>query len=638
MVLFYNNDEEDASMTDMRRKTTACPYDCPDACAMKGMFDGTSVTLEPNRDLPYTTFLCGKGLRWASRATSSERLTTPMLRREGALVPVSWDEAVDVWAEKVRSAVSRHGPLSLMHLSSAGSLYFSKLLLPHLFAALGGYTTKKGNLCSSAGSFGLAESFGEVPVTRPESLSDHARGVLFWGRNALETHAHVVPLLQRVRGRGGEIASLEIRETPTTRFADRWWRVNPGGDWALAAWLCARLLEEGASDGWRERVENPEEFERTARSLDGAFLLRTAGVSAECASELLEWLMRFAPVTHYAAFGAQRYLHGDAQFRWIGALAVLLGAFSGPGAGLAFSKDEMALFPFALLPKVAYVRRLPVATWPVELESLDPPVEALSISGANPVRQSPGSDFVREALRKIPFTVCIDFVLSDTAKECDLVLPTTTFLEEEGDWKGSYWHNYVVRSERILPPRGESLEETEIFTRLARRLGLPLDLTEMKREVDRAMLASPLLERVGEGVFRWDEPDYWCASQRKAALPVSVPEAAEGREGALRLVTVHRKEYINGQSWDAPSVEAIPRLSVHPLDAAFFDLKEGDEAVARGRRRGALRVVVREDASLGRGYCVLPQGTEGVNSLTEPLASPGFGAPFAESWITLGKG
>jgi anaerobic selenocysteine-containing dehydrogenase len=149
MVLFYNNDEEDASMTDTHRKTTACPYDCPDACAMKGMFDGASVILEPNTDLPYTTFLCGKGLRWASRATSSERLTTPMLRTAGALVPVSWDEALDVWAEKIRSAVSRHGPLSLMHLSSAGSLYFSKLLLPHLFASLGGYTTKKGNLCSS---------------------------------------------------------------------------------------------------------------------------------------------------------------------------------------------------------------------------------------------------------------------------------------------------------------------------------------------------------------------------------------------------------------------------------------------------------------------------------------------------------
>ncbi len=605
---------------------------------MKGMFDGTSVTLEPNTDLPYTTFLCGKGLRWASRATSSERLTSPMLRREGALVPVSWDEALDVWAEKVRAAVSRHGPLSLMHLSSAGSLYFSKLLPPHLFAALGGYTTKKGNLCSSAGSFGLAENFGEVPVTRPESLAEHARGVLFWGRNALETHAHVVPPLRRVRGRGGEIAALEIRETPTTRFADRWWRVNPGGDWALAAWLCAALLEEGACGGWREHVENPEEFERAARSLDGASLLGAAGVSAECASELLEWLKRFAPVTHYAAFGAQRYMHGDAQFRWIGALAVLLGAFSEPGAGLAFSKDEMALFPPDLLPKVERARRLPVATWPVELESLDPPVEVLSISGANPVRQSPGSDLVRAALRKIPFTVCIDFVLSDTAKEADLVLPTTTFLEEEGDWKGSYWHNYVVRSERVLPPRGESLEETDIFTRLAGRLGLSLDLTAMKREADRIMLASPLLERVGDGIYRWDEPDYWRTSRRKASLPVSVPEAAEGPEGALRLVTVHRKEYINGQSWDVPSLEPIPPLSVHPADAASFGLKGGEEAVARGRRGGTLRVAVREDASLGRGYCVLPQGTEGVNALTDPLASPGFGAPFAESWITLDKG
>ena len=280
----------------------------------------------------------------------------------------------------------------------------------------------------------------------------------------------------------------------------------------------------------------------------------------------------------------------------IRALAVLWGLRGG------VSKDEMALFPSALLPKVAYVRRLPVATWPVELESLDPPVEALSISGANPVRQSPGSDFVREALRKIPFTVCIDFVLSDTAKECDLVLPTTTFLEEEGDWKGSYWHNYVVRSERILPPRGESLEETEIFTRLACRLGLPLDLTEMKREVDRAMLASPLLERVGEGVFRWDEPDYWRTSQRKAALPVSVPEVAEGRRapGWSRCIA---SEYINDRAGTPrPSKRFLG--SVHSLDAAFFDL--GRRLPSRGRRRRFRRGP--EDACSGGGTACSRRG------------------------------
>jgi anaerobic selenocysteine-containing dehydrogenase len=605
---------------------------------MRGAFDGTSVTLEPNADLPYTTFLCEKGLRWAVRATSAERLTEPLLRRNGSLVPVSWNEALDVWAEKIRSSVSRHGPLSLMHLSSAGSLYFSKKLLPHLFAALGGYTGKKGNLCSSAGSFGLAQNFGEVPVTRPESLAGHARGVLLWGRNALETHAHLVPLLRKVRERGGEIAAVEIRSTPTTRFADRWWRIEPGSDWALAAWLCKSLMMEGgACEAWRERSANPHEFENAVRSLDGGALLEAAGVGAESAGEILRWLKTFAPVTHYPAFGAQRYLHGDLQFRWIGALAVLLGAFSGPGAGLAFSKDEMELFPKFLEPKFDRVRALPVASWPVELDGLEPPVEVLSISGANPARQSPGSDLVRIALRKIPFTVCIDFVLSDTARESDLVLPTTTFLEEEGDWKGSYWHNYLVRSERILPPRGDALEETEIFTRLARRLGLSIDLVALKGEMDRAMLASPLLERVGNGVYRWDEPEYWKRSGAGTRLPAEIPIVRRGPEGTLRLVTVHRKEYINGQIWDTPLAGMLPPLSLHPLDAEALGLRSGEKALAYGTRGKPVPVLVQEDSSLGRGYCVLPQGSAEVNLLTDPLVGPGWGAPFAENWITVKK-
>ncbi len=621
------------------RKTTACPYDCPDACAMKGCFDGERVTLEPNLLLPWTAFLCEKGKRWADRAVSPRRLRTPLLRKNDLLQSVSWDEALGVWAERVTAALARSGPLSLFYLSSAGSLYFSKLLIPHFFAALGGYTTKKGNLCSSAGSFGLSESFGTVPVTRPESMADRARGVLFWGRNALETHPHVVPLLKKVRERGGEIAVLEIRSTPTTKFADRWWRVNPGGDWALAAWLCKRSIGEGKTvPGWKERTANSEEFLAAVEKLDDGSLLNAAGLPAESGQEILNWLLRFAPVTHYPAFGAQRYLHGDGQFRWIGALAVLLGAFGGPGAGLAFSKDEMVLFPEFLKPAQKNVRRLPVGTWPLELEGLNPPVEVAVVSGADPLRQNPGSSAVRRAWKNIPFTVCADFVLSDTAEASDLVLPVTTFLEEEGDWKGSYWHNYLVRSERILPPRGKALEELEIYTRLARQLGLPCDLLALKEEMDRAMLANPALESLGEGIYRWKEPEFWSDPKSRAVLPGEVPEMQRGPEGSLRLVTVHKKEYINGQSWDAPGMSSLPVLSLNPADGPARGLSHGIRALAGkagGREDETLLVTVAFDPSIGRGYCILPQGTRGVNLLTEPLASPGWGAPFAESWITL---
>ncbi|NLB83339.1 MAG: molybdopterin-dependent oxidoreductase, partial [Synergistaceae bacterium] len=342
--------------------------------------------------------------------------------------------------------------------------------------------------------------------------------------------------------------------------------------------------------------------------------------------------------THYPAFGAQRYFHGDGQFRWIGALAVLLGAFERPGGGVAFSKDEMALFPGFLRPVQKNVRRLPVGTWPLELEGLTPPVEVAVVSGADPLRQNPGSSAVRVAWKKIPFTVCADFVLSDTAEASDLVLPVTTFLEEEGDWKGSYWHNYLVRSERVLPPRGEAREELEIYTRLARRLGLACDLLTLKGEMDRAMLANPALEPLGEGVYRWSEPEYWRDPKSRATLPLKVPEMQGGPEGSLRLVTVHKKEYINGQSWDAPGVPSLPLLSLNPADGTARGVADGAQVLLRragGAEDEALLITVAFDPSIGRGYCILPQGTRGVNLLTEPLASPGWGAPFAESWITL---
>jgi anaerobic selenocysteine-containing dehydrogenase len=265
-------------------------------------------------------------------------------------------------------------------------------------------------------------------------------------------------------------------------------------------------------------------------------------------------------------------------------------------------------------------------------------VEVLVVSAADPLRQNPASDLVRRAYEKIPFTVCADFVLSDTAKASDLVLPITTFLEEEGDWKGSYWHSYLVRSERVLPPRPGTLDETEIYTRLAEKLGLSCDLVAMKKEMDRDLMESPLLEALGDGVYRWNEPPCRLDGGRKALLPTEVPGISRGPEGYLRLVTVHRKEYINGQSWDAPCAAGLPVLLLNPADARRRGVKDGEEVLARNARGGTLSVRVAEDPSLGAGYCILPQGTKGVNLLTDPLVSPGWGAPFAESWIDLYPG
>ncbi len=64
----------------------------------------------------------------------------------------------DIWAKNVSSAVREYGPLSVMYFAGAGSMYFSKELIKNVFAELGGYTSTKGSLCSSIGSFGLKAS------------------------------------------------------------------------------------------------------------------------------------------------------------------------------------------------------------------------------------------------------------------------------------------------------------------------------------------------------------------------------------------------------------------------------------------------------------------------------------------------
>ncbi len=135
--------------------------------ALRGCFDGNAVTLELNPDLPYSTFLCGKGnggLRGHKRCTA----LFPLCPEGRGTRSRFMGRGTDLWAGKIREAVDRCGPLSVMYLPSAGSMYFSKKLLPHVFASLGGYTTKKRK--PSAGSFGLKQTFGEVPVTLPRLL------------------------------------------------------------------------------------------------------------------------------------------------------------------------------------------------------------------------------------------------------------------------------------------------------------------------------------------------------------------------------------------------------------------------------------------------------------------------------------
>ena len=613
---------------------SACPHDCPDTCALKVDVDGGEVRIGANSRLPWTTFICPKGERWARRITDERRLTTALIRRGDDLCPLPIDEALDIWADRLGRTVKEEGPLSVFFYQGAGSLYFSRLLLAHPLAELGGYRTTRGSLCGAAGNAGLAETFGDVPVQSLETLVESAQAVLFWGRNVAETNLHLLPLLKEIRLRRGRLGAVEIRPTATTALVDRWWQIRPGSDAFLAAWLCRNLLARDlASPRWQAHVDDGPAFIALLSGLDDGDLLRPTGLGPDEAEALLTWLLD-GPVTHYGGYGLQRYMHGKESYRWISALAVLLGAFDGPGGAVFMGKDEMARFPRSLLPEPRETEALAVSTWHLQMEGLTPRIGQLIVTGSNPLQQAPDSEGLRRAFTSIPFKVCLDLTLTETAQACDLVLPVATFLEEGPDWRGSYWHRYLIRSQQALLPPPSVRSEPALFGGLARRLGLKKDPEQLLREMDRLLLADDALHSLGDGVYAWEEPELWRDPEARASLPRSLPEL-RAPSAELRVVTVHVASYINGQSWDAPEAQEPLSAQLSPDEMGRRDLADGDRVRLVAPNGSSLDVTVSAQEGLATGMIVLPQGRPSLNALTPPLSSPGFGAPFHETFVHL---
>lgn len=217
---------------------------------------------------------------------------------------------------------------------------------------------------------------------------------------------------------------------------------------------------------------------------------------------------------------------------------------------------------------------------------------------------------------------------------CDLVLPTAMFLEEGPDWRGSWWHNCLLRSVKAVEPPKGAMNDLEIFSGLARKMGLSVDLVEERLKMDRMVLGDHRLKRISEGIYSWDEPETWGGSGAVVKMPEVLPPRSSLSSG-LSLVTVHSRDYINGQTKGSKAEnERIPEVRISPRCIESLALIDGSRVIISGDR-GTLEAIIRSDVGVGDGFCVIRQGIPGVNALTVSMVSPGYGAPFHENNVSI---
>ena len=150
-------------MLGIMRVKTSCNRDCPDACGMVATVEqGRVVKLQGDPEHPVTRgFLCYRTSRFLQRQYDAERLTTPLLRRNGGHEPISWDAALDLVAETLLRVRDESGPAAILNYRSGGSLGAMKHVIDYFFERFGPVTIKSGDICSGAGDEAQLTDFGE---------------------------------------------------------------------------------------------------------------------------------------------------------------------------------------------------------------------------------------------------------------------------------------------------------------------------------------------------------------------------------------------------------------------------------------------------------------------------------------------
>ena len=631
---------------------TACNRDCPDACTLEAeVVDGRLVALKGAPDDPVTRgFLCPRTTRFVDRQEAPDRLRSPMLRKEKGseeFLPISWDEALDLVAQKMREVREQHGAESIFHYLSGGSLGYLKLLTNVVFNQFGPCTLKRGDICSGAGEWAQEQDFGISDSSEAEDLLN-AKLILIWGKNVHTSSVHLLPILLEAKKRGTRLVCIDPAPTKSARLASLYLCPRPGTDAQIALAMVSYLADRDRLDPEAASYcNNLPEFLAMARAVPFEERWRRAGIPLEQGLELCRLYDELRPSSLLVGWGAPRRSNGAETVRAMDALTAVSGNIGVAGACTSFYFQRRRSFNRDALPKHGpAARTLSETRMGADLESANPRVRLAWITAGNPVAMLPDSERVARELRRVDFTVVVDTHWTDTCAVADLVLPTLTLVEDE-DVMGAYGNNYLRSSKPVVAPFGEARHELWIHQQLANRLGFgellegtPAEWKDrlIKPEVDRALFD-------GQPVRQPDAPQVLFEGRKfltpdgKANLTTAEPAAAEenSQEFPFRLMAVSHPDAQSSQ-WsveppDMPTARISSQADPSLLDGGVFRLES---------RRGGFPVLVKREAGLHPELVVLPKGGSGLyggwcpNSLIEARETDfGEGACYYEEPVRL---
>ncbi|KYD03640.1 molybdopterin-dependent oxidoreductase [Bacillus atrophaeus] len=542
---------------------SACPLNCWDSCGFLVTVENEKVKkVDGDPHHPITEGkICGRGRMLETKTNAPERLRYPMKKQNGEFVRISWYQALDEIADRMQKIKETAGTTAVLHSHDYANNGLLKALDQRFFNGYGGVTEIVGSICWGSGieaqSWDFGRSYGHGPLDIYNS-----KHVIVWGRNVSRTNMHLYQHLQQVKKQGATLTVIDPIFNPTAKLADRYISVKPGMDGWLAAGVLKILIQSGKTN--EDFIRNHSFGFDEVASLLASVSLEEIIVKTETSMEELQYLADLyadGPTGTFMGLGMQRYKNGGGTIRWIDALVAASGNIGIKGGGANFGNvqiGESFAKPKLTLPELkAQSRTFSMMTQAEEiLTAADPAIEMIIVTCGNPLTQVPNTNKVKEAFEKVPMTVAIDSILTDTAKLCDYVLPTATVFEEEDIYYSSMYHHFVQYGKKLVEPQGEAKSDSWIWAELAKRLGFG-ELFEYSTEEFLQMGLSSL-EKEGVTLVRLKE---------KGHLPLPVKEVPWDD---YKFLTPSGKFEFVSSAAEKKGYSGLPQLGV-PEESAFHD-------------------------------------------------------------------
>lgn len=673
---------------------STCPY-CGVGCQIDlKVKEGRIYKVDaPFNIAPNYGRLCSKGRFGVDFVHHPSRLQYPLIRKNLGASPrqavgidgfrkASWEEALDLAAQKLSSLVSRYGSDSIGTFCSAKATNEDNYVFQKFVRAVLGTNNVDhcARLCHAASVTGLQIAIGSSAMSNSIAEMKDLDVFIVTGSNTTETHPVISTFLREAVVRNGaKLIVVDPRGIELTQFATHWLRQNAGTDVAVFQAMAQVIIEEKLYDEnfIKSRVENFENYKDQIISCTPEWAENISGVPANQIREAARLYGTANRAAIYWGMGISQSVHGTDNALALANIALLTGNLGKAGTGLnplrgqnnvqgcSDSGGLPNVFPGYQSVTDPDIRDKFESNWGVKLnpeaglttmEMVDAAekgaIKAYYVMGENPMMSEPDLRHARHVMEELDFILVQDIFFNETAEYADVILPAASFAEKEGTFTNSDRRVQLIR--KAIETPGEARADWEIICELAKRIEKKLGIASSAGFVysdpaeiwdEMAYLTPPFGGITHKRIVKENGVHWPCPSDDHPGTPYLFTETFPRGKGQLVpleyepsselpdseypfILSTGRVLYHwhGGTMTRRSKLDDIypePTVEIHPEDAAQLKVSPGDWIMVRSRR-GEIKVksIVTERSPKGMVFIPFHFAEAAANELTQDVRDP----------------